>query len=134
MWQKTTITVSGTNYKLIGLVKYTRLSKDLGHYTAFIRSHEDNMQWFHADDKQVNNKVYIYAPCITYYTCIWMQISPVSTVTAMMQDPFMAVYEKMEGVTPNTESLSYLTPLLSSAWLTDKVAIKSIIHARAWSS
>ncbi len=40
-------------YKLVGVIKYIKLSETTGHYTAFIRSRSDHSQWFHVDDNKV---------------------------------------------------------------------------------
>ena len=51
-------------YSLVGVVMHKMLSPVMGHYTAFVRSSLDKMQWYHIDDNEVNN---INIPAVTFF-------------------------------------------------------------------
>ena len=40
-------------YKLSGVVVHYKLTATIGHYVAFIRSHEDPNKWFYMNDSEV---------------------------------------------------------------------------------
>ena len=64
--QKTTLKVGSAIYKLVGLVKYHNR-----HYSSFIRSTENNTQWFYISDTNVCTKLYFIQSITnnTGYSC-----------------------------------------------------------------
>ena len=68
--QKTTLKVGSAIYKLVGLVKYHNR-----HYSSFIRSTENNNQWF------ISVTLMYVQYCISYNQSPIIQVTPVSTAT-----------------------------------------------------
>lgn len=57
-FQKTSLVIrksdsTSARYSLVGVVMHRKLSHVMGHYTAFVRSSMDKMQWYHVDDNEV---------------------------------------------------------------------------------
>ena len=51
------------------------LSPVVGHYTAFVRSRLDKMQWYHIDDNEVNN---INIPAVIFFNVLFIDIGRTS--------------------------------------------------------
>ena len=53
--QKSTLRIPNERriYQLTGIVVYTRICSNSGHYSAFCRSLKDSTQWFHLNDTEV---------------------------------------------------------------------------------
>ena len=64
----------------------SQLSKNCGHYRAFIRSSKNSTQWFSVDDQTVHNvNIYLYAhPSWLVLTWFGTQVTPVSVATVLL--------------------------------------------------
>lgn len=78
--QKTSLVIRTSDdrrarYSLVGVVMHKMLSPVMGHYTAFVRSSLDKMQWYHIDDNEVNN---INIPAVTFFNVLFIDIGRTS--------------------------------------------------------
>ena len=54
---------------MTGIVVYTRICSNSGHYSAFCRSLKDSTQWFHLNDTKVYREGAQFEP-YNIYVCI----------------------------------------------------------------
>ena len=106
-WQNTTLVIlrhQHISYKLRGMVIHRGSEK--GHYTAVFWSSVDPTQWFYVNDAEVGIKQYRLS-IVQHCTCIYMkkqckhnymQVTPISVATALLQDPYILYYELHEGL------------------------------------
>ena len=48
--QKTTLKLHGQVYRIVGVVLHVLLGNGVGHYTAFVRSRYEKVQWYYVDE------------------------------------------------------------------------------------
>ena len=96
---------------------YDQTSNTTGHYRAFVVSKDNPHTWVHVNDSSV---------CFTQLSgksehCICtIQVTPVSMSTVLQQDPYMVLYELVEG-NPLCLSLGTSSTVLGRIWLNDQV-------------